>query len=72
MAWGFFNKIKKGLKKAGKWIKDKVVKPVVNTAKTILPVAAPIIDTYIPGASSIANTVVNTADDIMNRRIRLK
>ena len=35
MAWGFFKKIKNAFKKAGDWVKNKVIKPVVNTAKKV-------------------------------------
>ena len=36
MAWGLWNKIKKGLKKAVNWVKNKIIKPVKN--KIVKPV----------------------------------
>ena len=33
MAWGFWNKIKNGFKKAFNWVKDKIIKPVANVVK---------------------------------------
>ena len=44
MAWGIWNKIKNGLKKAGKWIKNKIIKPVGKVVgqvvnKVVKPVA---------------------------------
>ena len=53
MGWGFFKKIKNGLTKAFNWVKDKVVKPVINVGKKILGVgvkAAPAIATAIGAA----------------------
>ena len=41
MSWGFFKKIKNGIKKAGKFIKEKVVpvvKKVANTAVKFAPI----------------------------------
>ena len=42
MAWGFWNKVKKGFQKVGKviekgakWVKDKVIKPTINVASKI-------------------------------------
>ena len=40
MAWGVFKKIRDGIKKAARWIKDKVVpavKPLINTAIKLAP-----------------------------------
>ena len=55
MAWGFFNKIKNGLKKAfnfGKkavnFVQDKVLKPfkpaITTAVKTFVPGSAPFVD----------------------------
>jgi hypothetical protein len=56
MAFGLWKKIKAGIGKvisgigrAGKWIYDKVLKPVAGVAKPILSVAAPLIDKVKPG-----------------------
>lgn len=35
MGWGFWNKIKNAFKKAGSWIKEKIIKPVGRTVKKI-------------------------------------
>ena len=35
MAWGFWKKVKNAFKKAGQWIKNKIVMPVVNFAKKV-------------------------------------
>lgn len=67
MAWGFFNKIKKGLKKAFNFAKNKVIKPVVDIAKKVAPIAAPIIDKFKPGLGTIINTGVGVADGVVNR-----
>ena len=36
MAWGFWKKIKNAFQKATAWVRDKVVKPVINTVKKIV------------------------------------
>ena len=36
MAWGFWKKIKNAFKKATNWVRDKVVRPVINTVKKIV------------------------------------
>ena len=74
MAWGFFNKIKKGLKKAFNFAKDKIVKPVVdkvvkpvlNVAKKAAPYAAPLANTFIPGSGAIINSVIDNTDKVVN------
>ena len=35
MAWGFWKKIKNAFKKAGQWIKNKVIQPVAGFVKKI-------------------------------------
>lgn len=54
MAWGFWRKIKDGFRKAGQWINNKIVKPVVNTARKIIK---PIINTGIKLAPGIGGAV---------------
>lgn len=74
MAWGFFNKIKRGLKKAFNFAKDKIVAPVVNkvvkpvldVAKKAAPYAAPLVNTFIPGSGAIINSVIDNTDKIVN------
>ena len=36
MAWGIFKKIKNAFKKAGDFVKNKIIKPVINTAKKVI------------------------------------
>ena len=53
MAWGFFKKVKDAFKKAGQFIKNKVIKPGAELVKKALPKlikAAPAIGTAIGGA----------------------
>lgn len=58
MGWGFFKKIKEAFKKAGQWVKRKVIDPVVGGVKKIFraePVKAvvkmaPVIGAAIGGA----------------------
>ena len=67
MAWGLWNKIKNGLKKAGKWIKDKVVKPVVNTVvKPFKPVITAAATAFNPKLGQIVNTGMNMAEKWVN------
>jgi len=67
MAWGFWNKIKKGMKKAWNFAKDKIIKPTVGIAKKIVPFVAPAIDKIKPGAGSAISTGVDVIDGIINR-----
>ena len=64
MAWGFFNKIKKGFKKAGSFIRkaanfvnDKVMKPFKPINKTA-------INTFVPGAGAIVDMTSDGIDAI--------
>ena len=67
MAWGLWNKIKNGLKKAGKWIKEKVVKPVVNTVvKPFKPVITAAATAFNPKLGQIVNTGMNMAEKWVN------
>ena len=47
MGFGFFKKLKDAFKKTGQFIKNKVIKPVINTAKKVVksPITKQIIDT---------------------------
>ena len=50
MAWGFWKKIKNAFSKAGKWVKDKIINPVLKVGKPVLNTAvklAPIIGTAV-------------------------
>lgn len=71
MAWGIFNKIKKGLKTFGdkvlngaKWVNNNVLKPA-------LPIAGKIIDNFVPGASNVLNTVSTGIDKVSQFRDNL-
>ena len=65
MAWGLWNKIKNGLRKAGSWVKDRVIKPVVNTVvKPFKPAITAAISAFNPAAGAIAGKVMDTAEKI--------
>lgn len=71
MAWGIFNKIKKGLKTFGdkvlngaKWVNNNVLKPA-------LPIAGKIIDNFVPGASNVLNNVSAGIDKVSQFRDNL-
>lgn len=66
MAWGIFNKIKKGFKKIGSVFKkganlinDKVIKPF----KPIIKTAA---NTFLPGSSAVVDLVSDGIDAVSN------
>ena len=63
MAWGLWNKIKQGIKKAGRWVKDKVLKPVVNNViKPFKPVISAAATAFNPKVGAIVNTGMNMAE----------
>jgi hypothetical protein len=85
MAFGFFKKIKQGLKKAFNFAKDKVIKPIVNTVKPVYDAVKPAISTVgnvvgssfgVPMAGSIATGIADKGFNVMNAinsgKIRLK
>ena len=62
MAWGLFNKIKKGFKKVGSafkkaanWVNDKVVKPFKPLIKTA-------VNAFVPGAGAIVDVASDGID----------
>ena len=57
MAWGFWKKIKNAFKKAGQWIKNKVIQPVVNFGKKVFTKAEPILNTAVKLAPAIGAAV---------------
>ena len=66
MAWGIFNKIKKGFKKIGSvfkkglnFVNDKIVKPF----KPIIKTAA---NAFIPGAGAVVDAVSDGVDAVSN------
>ena len=71
MAWGVWNKIKNGLKKAWDWVHNKILKPVgrfvsgawTKVVKPVVNIASKIpgID-KIPGPVGVVGKVVKVAD----------
>ena len=65
MAWGLWNKIKNGFKKAGSFLKDKIIKPVVNNViKPFKPAIQAAVTAFNPAAGAIAGKVMDTAEKI--------
>ena len=62
MAWGLFKKIRDGIKKAARWVKDKIIKPVVNTGKKVLKsdTIKKVIDTGMKLAPAIGGAVASS------------
>ena len=54
MAWGFWNKIKRGLRSAGRWIKNKIIDPL---GRTIKKVGKPVLNTAVKLAPVIGTAV---------------
>ena len=59
MAWGWFKKIRDGIKKAAQWVKDKIIKPVINVGKKILKsdTVKTVIDTGMKLAPALGGAV---------------
>ena len=59
MAWGLFKKIRDGIKKAARWVKDKIIKPVIDTRKKILKsdTVKTVIDTGMKLAPALGGAV---------------
>ena len=65
MAWCLWNKIKNGFKKAAGWVKDKVIKPVVNTViKPFKPVISAAASAINPALGAAVTTGMNVAEKI--------
>ena len=65
MAWGLWNKIKNGFKKAAGWVKDKVIKPVVNNVvKPFKPIISAAASAINPTAGAIAGKVMDTVEKV--------
>ena len=67
MAWGIWNKIKKGSQKVGraivkgaKFINDKIIKPFKPVVKTI---GSTIANAFVPGSGAIVSGAVDTVSD---------
>ena len=77
MAWGIFNKIKRGFQKAGKFLKkvfekavdvgEKVIGGVSKIAPIVAPIVAPAIDSVMPGAG----TAINVGLDASNKALEM-
>lgn len=64
MAWGFWNKIKSGLKKAWNFGKN-LIGGIVGTAAKVVPAIAPVLDRFKPGLGLAVETGVNGANEVM-------
>ena len=67
MAWGVWNKIKKGFQKVGraivkgaKWVNDKIIKPFKPVVKTI---AGTVANAIVPGSGLVVNKAVDVVSD---------
>ena len=66
MAWGLFNKIKKGFiktgaafKKAAGWVNDKIIKPFKPLIRTA-------VNTFLPGAGAVVDMASDGLDAVTN------
>jgi hypothetical protein len=72
MAWGVFKKIKDGLYKAGKSIKNvagkvwNTGKNVINKVSGLVPIASTALNSVVPGSGSVLQTSYNAANKFMN------
>ena len=72
MAWGLWNKIKNGFKKAGQWIKgaaekirDKVIKPVTEKViKPFKPLISAAVTAYNPQAGAAVDTALGVVEKL--------
>ena len=63
MAWGLWNKIKQGIRKAGGFVRDKIIKPVVNNVvKPFKPVIQAAANAINPKIGTLVNTGMNMAE----------
>ena len=62
MAWGLWKKIRDGIKKAAQWVKDKVIKPVINFGKKILKsdTVKTVIDTGMKLAPALGGAIASS------------
>jgi len=62
MAWGLFKKIRDGIKKAARWVKDTIIKPVIDTGKKILKldIVKTVIDTGMKFAPAISTAIASS------------
>ena len=65
MAWGLWNKIKNGFRKVGGFVRDKILKPVVNTViKPFKPVISAAASAINPAVGAAVTTGMNVAEKI--------
>ena len=62
MGFGLFKKIKDAFKKAARWVKDKIIKPVIDTGKKILKsdTVKTVIDTGMKLAPAIGGAIATS------------
>ena len=67
MAWGVWNKIKKGFQKVGraivkgaKWVNDKIIKPFKPVVKKVVGTVA---NAFVPGSSAVVDKAVDAVSD---------
>ena len=67
MAWGLWNKIKQGIRKAGGFVRDKIIKPVVNNVvKPFKPVIQAAANAINPKVGALVDTGMNMAEKWVN------
>ncbi|EAY15177.1 hypothetical protein TVAG_201710 [Trichomonas vaginalis G3] len=67
MAAGIWNKIKGAFVKAGRWINNKILKPVANAVKPLLPTIASTVGGTLfgPGGAAGGRVVGNIAQNLI-------
>ena len=62
MAWGIFQKIGQGLKKAGSWVNQHIIQPVGKALSPIMKPLAGAVKTLVPGVAPIVDVVEGVLD----------
>lgn len=62
MAWGIWNKIKQGIKKAGNWIKGAAKTVVEKVIKPFKPAITAVASAINPAAGLVANSAMNAVE----------
>ena len=70
MAWGLFNKIKKGFQKVGsafkkglKFVNDKIIKPFKPAIKAV---AGTVANTFVPGSGAMVSGAIDAGSGIID------
>ena len=72
MAWGLWNKIKQGFKKVGNWVKNKVLKPVVNNVvKPFKPIISAVSTAINPKVGAIVSKGMDIAEKLSDDGARV-